>query len=72
MIKAKACKGASQKGRLRVTFHVFGNVGNCEGMNLHIPKWAPTLGVGLSMDSRIFKKVFKGPKFIGLKSFLYH
>jgi hypothetical protein len=25
-------------------------------MNLHTPKWTPTLGVGVLMDSRIFKE----------------
>jgi hypothetical protein len=27
----------------------------CEGMNPHIPKWVPTLGVGILMDSQIYK-----------------
>ncbi len=36
--KVRACKGASQEGSLGVTFHVFGSVGECEGMNLHTPK----------------------------------
>jgi len=50
-MKAKACKGASQKGSHGITSHAPGRVGKCEGMNLHTPKWAPTLGVGVSMDS---------------------
>jgi hypothetical protein len=28
----------------RVTFYALGNVGKCEGMNPHTPKWTPTLG----------------------------
>jgi hypothetical protein len=52
VIKARACKGASQKKSPWVTSHVLGNVGECEGMNPHTPKWAPILGVGFSMDSR--------------------
>ncbi len=36
--KTWACKGASQKGNLRVIFNAHGNVGECEGMNPHIPK----------------------------------
>jgi hypothetical protein len=36
--KARACKGAGQEGSPRVTFHAPGSVGECEGMNLHIPK----------------------------------
>ncbi len=34
-----------------VTFHVLGSVREYEGMNSHIPKWAPILGIGVSMDS---------------------
>jgi hypothetical protein len=47
-------------------------VEKCERMNLHTPKWAPTLGVGVSMDSWIFRKQLQGSKPIGLKSYLYH
>jgi hypothetical protein len=54
--KVRACKGASQKGSLRVTFHVLVNVRECEGMNPHTPKWALTLEVGVMMDSRFFKE----------------
>jgi hypothetical protein len=41
-------------------------------MNPHTPKWAPTLGVEVPMDLRIFKKQLQGAKLIGLKSSLYH
>ncbi len=54
--KARAYKGVSQKGSPRVTSHAFGSVGECEGMNHHTPKWAPTLGVGVPMDFWIFEK----------------
>jgi hypothetical protein len=50
--KARVYKGASQKWSPKVTFHVLGNVRKCEKMNLHTPKWAPTLGVRVSMDSQ--------------------
>jgi len=70
--KARACKGARREWSPRVTFHAPESVRKCEGMNPHIPKWAPTLGVGVSMDSRIFRKQFQGLKLIGLKSSLYH
>jgi hypothetical protein len=43
--KARACKGTSQGWVPKVTFCVLGNVGKCEGMNLHIPKWALTLRI---------------------------
>jgi len=36
--KARACKGAGQKGSPGVTSHALENVGECEGMNPHTPK----------------------------------
>jgi hypothetical protein len=39
--KAKACKGAGQKGSPGVTSHAFGSAKECEGMNLYIPKELP-------------------------------
>jgi hypothetical protein len=38
----------------------------------HTFKWAPTLGVGILMDSQVFKEALKGIKLIGLKRSLYH
>jgi hypothetical protein len=70
--KIRACKGASQKWNPRVTFHVLRSLGKCEGMNPHTPKWAPTLGVVVSMDFRIFKGRLQGSELIGLKSSLYY
>jgi hypothetical protein len=49
--KVTTCKGAHQEGSPRIAFHAPKNVGECEGMNLHIPKWAFTLGIGVSMNS---------------------
>jgi len=54
--KVKASKGEDQEGRLGVTFHVPENARKCEGMNLHTPKWALTLEVGVSLESRIFRE----------------
>jgi hypothetical protein len=34
------------------------NVKKCEEMNPHIPKWTPTLGVEVLMESQIFKGQF--------------
>jgi hypothetical protein len=48
------------------------SVGKCEGMNLHILKRTPTLGIGVPMDSRIFRKQLQESKLIGLKSSLFH
>jgi hypothetical protein len=31
--------------------HTPRSVRECEGMSAHIPKWAPTLGVGVPMES---------------------
>jgi hypothetical protein len=70
--KARACKGAGQEWSPKDTFHVLRNVGKCEGMKLHIPKWAPILGVGILMDFWIFTEQFQGSKPIELKIYLYH
>jgi hypothetical protein len=43
-----------------------------EGMNPHIPKWTPILGVGVPMDSRFFRGWLQGWEPIGLNDFLYH
>jgi hypothetical protein len=51
--RAKECKGVGQEGNPRVTSHAFGSVEECEGMNPHTPKWAPTLGVWIPMESWI-------------------
>ncbi len=58
--------------KLRVTFHALRSVGECEGMKPHTPKWAPTWGVGLLMDSQIFKEQLQGSKLIRSKISLYH
>ncbi len=70
--KVGVCKGAGQEGSPWVTSHTPGSVGECEGMNLHTPKWTPTLGVNILMESQIFKKQLQGSKPIGLKCLLYH
>ncbi len=49
--KAKACKSAGLEGSSGVTFHAFRSAKECEGMNLHTPKGAPTLGVGIPVNS---------------------
>jgi len=70
--KARACEGVGQEWSLGVTFHALGSVGECEGMNPHTPKWAPTLGIKVPMDSWIFREQSQGSKPIGLKSCSYH
>jgi hypothetical protein len=49
--KARAYKSARQVWSLGVTFHAPESVRKCEGMNPHTPKWSPTLGIGVLMDS---------------------
>jgi hypothetical protein len=70
--KAKACKVASQKGSLGVMPHALGSAKECEGIDPHTPKGTPTLGVGILVDSRMFKEQLQGSKPNGLKSYLYH
>jgi hypothetical protein len=70
--KARACEGVGKVWSLGVTFHALGSAKKCEGMNPHIPKWAPTLGVGVLMDSQIFRERLQGSKPMGLKNSLYH
>jgi len=70
--KARACKVVGQEGNSRVTSHVPMSVRKCEGMNPHILKGASTLGVGVLVDSRIFRERLQGSKLNGLWSSLYH
>jgi hypothetical protein len=39
--------------------HTIGNVGECEGMNLHTLRWAFTLGIGVLMDSQVLESNLK-------------
>jgi hypothetical protein len=41
-------------------------------LNLHTLKWTPILGVGVLMDSQIFRMWLQGSEPIGLKHSLYH
>jgi hypothetical protein len=60
MTNARACKRESQEGSLGVTSHAPGSARECERMNPHTPKWAPTLGVRVPMDSEFLKNNCKG------------
>jgi len=55
--KARACKVIGQKRTPGVTPHALESVGNCEGMNPHTPKGAFILGVGVLMNSQIFREL---------------
>jgi hypothetical protein len=70
--KARACKVTGQEGSPGVTLHAPESVGECEGMNPHTPKGVSTLGVGIPMDSRIFKRQLQVSKLNGLRISLYH
>jgi hypothetical protein len=72
MIKARAYKGVVQEWNMWVTFHAPKSVGECEGMNPHIPKWSPTLGNWSFNGLWNLQKVITRVKFIGLKSYLYY
>jgi hypothetical protein len=63
--KARACKVASRERNL-------GSESKCEGMNAHTPKGTSTLGVGVPVDSQMFKKRLQGSKPNGLRIFLYY
>ncbi len=52
--------------------HAHGGARECEGIGPHTPKGTPTLGVGVSMDSQMFREWLQGSKPNGLKSSLYY
>jgi len=54
--KKRGCKVSGQEGSPGVMSHAFGSARECEGIGLHIPKGTPTLGVGIPVDSQMFKK----------------
>jgi len=54
--KARVGKSAGQEGGLRDTSYIFGSAGKCERMNPHTLKAIPTWGVGVPMDSQIFRE----------------
>jgi hypothetical protein len=70
--KTRACKNVGQEGSPRVTFHAPGSAKGCEGMNPHTSEGTPTLGVGVPVDSQIFKERLQGSKVIELRRSLHH
>ncbi len=61
-----------QEGSSGVMPHAPGSARECEGIDLHIPKGTPTLGVGVLVDSQMFIERLQGSKPNGLKSYLHH
>ncbi len=70
--KARGCKVTGQEGSPGVMPHAPGSARKCEGIDPHTPKGTPTLGVGISVDSQIFREQFQESKLIELKHSLYH
>jgi hypothetical protein len=68
--KTRDCKVTGQE-EPRSHKHAPKNTRECEGIDPHTPKGTPTLGVGVSVNSQIFKKRFQKSKPIALKSYLY-
>jgi len=58
--KAKGLQGCGPRESPGVTSHTLGSLGKCEGVNLHTPKATSTLGDGIPVDSRNFRKQFRG------------
>jgi len=54
--KARGCKVAGQKGSPGIRPHAPRSAKECERIDLHTPKVTPTLGVGVSVDSRMFRE----------------
>jgi len=71
MTKARGCKVVGQEGNPRIMTHAPGSARECEKIDHHTPKGTPTLGVGVLMDSQIFRGQFQGSKLNGLRSCLY-
>jgi len=60
MTKAKGLQGCGPRERLKVTSHIPGNVGKCEGVNLHTPKATPILGDGIRWTLETSESNLKG------------
>jgi len=70
--KARGCKVAGQEKNPKVMPHAPGSARKCEGIGPHTSKGIPTLGVGVSMDSQMFRERLQGSKPNGLIRSLYH
>ncbi len=69
---AKGYKVVGQERSLGVMLHAPKSARECEGIDSHTPKGTLTLGIGVSMDSQIFRGRLQGSKLNGLKNSLYH
>ncbi len=71
-LRQKGLQGCGPRLSSGVTFSCPGSAKECEGKNPHTPKWTPMLGVGVPMDSRMFREWLQGSKHNSSKSSLYH
>ncbi len=55
--KTRASKVAGQEGSPRIMSHAPGSAREYEGIDPHTPKGTPTLGIGVLVDSRMFKAI---------------
>jgi len=70
--KAKGLQGCGQDQARESHFHAPESAKECEGKNPHTPKWTPMLGVGVPVDSWMFRKWLQRSKPNVSKSFSYH
>jgi len=61
-LKQKGLQAYMPKGSPGVTSHTPGSVRKSKGVNPHTPNATPTLGDGVSVDSKNFKERFQGSK----------
>jgi len=54
--KAKGYKVVGQEGSMGVMSHAPESARECEGIGFHTPKGTLTLGVGVSVDFRMFRE----------------
>jgi len=54
--KARAYKVASQEGSSGVMPHAPRSARECKGIDLHTLKGTPILGIGVPVDSRMFRE----------------
>jgi hypothetical protein len=66
------CKVVGQEGSPGIMPHAPRSAKECEGIDSDIPKGTPTLGVGVPVDSQMFKEQFQGSKPNGSRNFFYH
>jgi len=67
--KVRACKVVGQEGSPGVKPHALGSARECERIDPHTPKGIPTLGVGVPVDSWMFREKLQGSKLNVLRSF---